>query len=136
MRFGLVLGAVASAAPACLCALGASSLVTAARNLLEAASQARISAFGQTLSLNLVEIVRLQPLLEALRSLETLGLLLILGLAAGLVAGLAAASALTAVVVGVAYNLLAGVTGGLEYEAGPAGKDEVRNQRPAPPPSA
>ena len=137
LRFGLVLGAVASAAPACLCAAGVSSLVTATRKLLESAAQARLSVLGQTLSLNLVEITRLQPLLDLLRSLEAVGFGLIVLLAAGLILALASAVALTALLVGLTYNLMASITGGLEYEAGPTAVDEIGQRRPPlPPPSA
>ena len=137
LRFGLVLGAVASAAPACLCAAGVSSLVTATRKLLESAAQARLSVLGQTLSLNLVEMTRLQPLLDLLRSLEAVGFGLIVLLAAGLILALASAAALTALLVGLTYNLMAGITGGLEYEAGPTSVDEIGQRRPPlPSPSA
>ncbi len=132
-RFGLVLGAVASAAPACLCALGASSAITGARKLLEAASQMRVPFLGQSLPVNLVEIARLQPLLNDLKSLEALGMTLVVILALGLLACLAAATTLTALLVGVAYNLLAWLTGGLEYQASSTGDVDDGNRRPAQP---
>lgn len=115
-KFGLALGVLASLLPACLCGLVAARAVAAARQLLEGATQARLSILGQSVPVNLVEIARLGPALESLRALDALGISL--ALAAGL-AALALASAITAVtvvLVAAAYNALAALTGGLRLE--------------------
>ena len=87
-----------------------------ARQGLEAATQGRISVLGQNVTLNLVELARLGPALESLRSLDALGWLLPAALAAAwiVIGGLAIAA--TVLLLAIGFNAVAAVSGGLEVQ--------------------
>ncbi len=113
LKFGLALGLLATCLPACLCALLAVQAVGLLRGLLEGLAQAKLSLLGQNIPLNLVELLRLNALLESLRSLDALGWLLALSLAMILSLGATLFAAFTVWLIGLGYNALAAVSGGI-----------------------
>lgn len=120
-KFGLALGLLVNLLPACLCGLTTVRAVATLHQFLEGAAQSRLTFFGQTLSLNLVEMAHLGPALETARALDGLGWSL--AIAVGLTVALSGALivAVTSVLAALGYNALASLTGGLEFalEAAP-----------------
>jgi hypothetical protein len=114
-KFGLVLGILGSLLPGCLLAFLTRQAVALLRQGLEAAAQSRFSVLGQNVPLNLVELGRLTPTLEALRGLDALGWLLPLAVAVGwtVLGGLLVAA--TVLLLAIGFNLLAALSGGLEF---------------------
>jgi hypothetical protein len=115
-KFGLALGLLGSLLPGCLLALLTRQAVVVARQALEAAAQGRISVLGQNLPLNLVELARLGPALESLRSLDALGWVLpaVLAVAWIVIGGLAIAA--TVLLLAIGFNAVAAMSGGLEVQ--------------------
>ncbi len=116
LKFGLALGLLATLLPACLCGFLTASLIGMLRGFVEGMAQAKFNILGQSIPLNLVELLRLGAFLESLRSLEALGWLLALALAIVMGLGAALFVALTALLIGAGYNLLAAVSGGLAVD--------------------
>ena len=115
-KFGVALGVLASLLPACLTGLVAIRGVTALRQLLEGATQARLTVLGQNMQLNLVEIARLGPTLESLRLLDGLGWALAATVGLGFLAAASVVTVFTVLLVTVGYNILAALSGGLALE--------------------
>jgi hypothetical protein len=115
-KFGLALGILGSLLPGCLLAFLTRQMVTLLRQGLEAAAQSRFSVLGQNVPLNLVELGRLTPTLEALRGLDALGWLLPLAVAVGwtVLGGILFAG--TVLLLAIGFNMLAAVSGGLEFQ--------------------
>ena len=118
-KFGLVLGFLAGLGPACVCGLLTASLVTGVHALLERMSQARLNILGQSIPVNLVEMLRLSTWLDAASNLDALGLVLALTVALSISLLTAAGLALAAIFLSVAYNGLAAATGGLSIDLEP-----------------
>lgn len=115
-KFGVALGLLASLLPACLTGLLAVRGVAALRQLLEGATQARLTVLGQNMQLNLVEIARLGPTLESLRLLDGLGLALAVTIGLVFLAAASVVTVFTVLLVSVGYNILAALSGGLALE--------------------
>lgn len=115
-RFGCLLGALASFIPSLICALGGVWTATTMRQWLESWSQARFNLLGQEIPLNLLELFGLKGLLELLQKiglasgLAGLALFIFFSLAGGALIGL------ISILVGMGYNFLARITGGLVVE--------------------
>jgi hypothetical protein len=122
VKFGLALGLLGSLLPGCLLALLIRQIVSASRQGLESASQGRFSVLGQNIAVNLVDLAHLGPTLETLRGLDALGWLLPVALALGwtVIGGLAVAA--TVLLLAVGFNVLAAVSGGLEFQVSDAGR--------------
>ncbi len=116
-KMGCLLGAVAAFLPSLFCGLAGLGLANLLRHWLEGWQAVNISLLGREIaSFDFVELLGMEKLLETLQvlaaaSIPTL-ILAILGLA--LVCG--ALLALIVALVGLAYNLIAAATGGLEVE--------------------
>lgn len=125
-KYGCLLGAVASVTPSVafgLLVLGAAHLL---QGWLEGWKPLSISLLGQEiLNIDFVRSLGMERLLHQLQLLSALSLpaliLIMLGLA--LLSGLLLAA--IAILVGVAYNLLASVTGGLVLETTTAARSRV-----------
>lgn len=120
-KFGCLLGGVAMVLPGLVCGLGGVVLVRVLRVWLESWQQFNLSILGQNVgSFDLINALRLTALLERLRILDATGPLALLGVAVAvaLLGGLLLA--VIVVGVGLAYNVLAWLTGGimLELEGG------------------
>jgi hypothetical protein len=117
-KFGCLLGGLIALAPSLLCGLTGLWAVGVTRRWLEGLQQLRINLPQPlpSLAINGVELLRLDQLLGWLQLVDNwsplFGLLVVLSLslAAGLVLAVIVA------VVGLGYNLLAALTGGLEVE--------------------
>ncbi len=116
-KFGLALGILGSVLPACATAYLSRQALTFLLRTLEAATQAKISLLGQNLSVNLVDLLHLMPALQTLRALDALGWLLPAGIlvACTLIEGIFITA--TVLLVAAGFNLLAALTGGLEFQA-------------------
>ena len=125
LRFGLVLGSGLALPFGCLFALIVARLISLLRHFLEALQGAEYRLLGQTIHLDFVKILDLGGALQTLQTLDRrLGLVFVLtllsiALGAGLIAALLVGLA------GWGYNLLAGLSGGIELQlaeakAGPA----------------
>jgi hypothetical protein len=114
--FGLVLGMLGSVPSACLVALLASRIVSGLRQLMEAAAQGRLSFLGQSITVNVVDMLHMTPVLEALRALDAATATVALAIALALtLAGALFIAAMTFILAAV-YNVLAALTGGMEIE--------------------
>jgi hypothetical protein len=116
-RTGCLMGVVAAFLPSLLCGLAALALAGVLRGWLESWQTLTITVLGQDIaSFDLVQFLNLGGLQQFLHTLGSLsfGLLALLVLALALLTGLALA--LIVSLVGLAYNLLASVTGGLVVE--------------------
>ncbi len=115
-KFGLALGLLGSLLPGCLLAFLTRQMVTVSRQGLESATQGRFSVLGQNITLNLVELAHLGPTLETLRSLDALGWLLPVAVAAAwtVLGGLFIAA--TVLLLAMGFNVLAAASGGLEFQ--------------------
>lgn len=121
-RFGCLLGALASFIPSLICTLSGLWMAAILRQLLESWSQARFDFFGKEISLNLLEFLGLESLLEMLQKiglasgLAGLAIFLFFSLAGGTLIGL------ISILIGLGYNFLARLTGGLVVELKPIDK--------------
>jgi hypothetical protein len=125
-KMGCLLGAVAALLPSLLCGLLGLGLARMVLGWLESWQDLTISLLGQEIArFDMVQFLGLDLLLDALQSLATLSLpvLLLVVLVLALMAGLVLA--LIVILVGLAYNLVAAGTGGLvvEMKQMPARKD-------------
>jgi hypothetical protein len=115
-KFGLALGLLGSLVPGCLLAFLTRLSVTLLRQGMEAAAQSRFSFLGQNVPLNLVELGRLTPMLEALRGLDALGWLLPVVVAVAWTVLGGVLIAVTVLLLAIGFNALAAVSGGLEFQ--------------------
>lgn len=116
-KMGCLLGAVAALLPSLLCGLLGLGLAHMVLGWLESWQDLTISLLGQEIArFDMVHFLGLDRLLDALQSLATASLpvLLLVILILALVAGLVLA--LIVILVGLAYNLVAAGTGGLVVE--------------------
>lgn len=115
-KFGCLLGGLFSILPAVVCGFGSLSLAAAMRRLLESWQRGGISILGQEIRIDLVDILRLEPLLHVLQRFDDLSIatLLLLILVGSLLGGLLLAILLW--LLGLAYNVLAALTGGLSLD--------------------
>jgi hypothetical protein len=139
-KMGCLLGTVAAFLPSLLCGLltaGAANLLWRWLKSWQAASlRFELPLIGeQFLTLDLVEMLRLQRVLSTLETVTAAsGVTLVLAvLALALVSGLSLAVIVT--LVGLAYNMFASATGGLVLEMKPlAGPQKQKAKDPSGPP--
>ncbi len=125
-RWGCVSGVLTALVPG-LCLGGiAFSLLRAARSTVESWRNTKIDLiFGQSISVDFVELLHLQSLLDYLRTLDALGFFgvllftLIFGLLAGLFVGL------NLVILGLIYNAVSRVSGGIGVDVVDSHKPDV-----------
>jgi hypothetical protein len=118
-RFGLVLGVLSMSIPGFGCGVGSLLLVQAARRYLEGIQPITIGVLGQNLgTVDIVKMLGLANALDRLRVLEATGFLAVLGItvAFAILGGLFVG--LLTMLVGMGYNILAWLTGGVEVELG------------------
>ncbi len=116
-KFGCLLGGLAMVLPGLVCGLVSVSLVRTVRAWLESWQQFSLTLLGQNLgSLDLINALRLTAVLDRLRLLDQTGPLALLSItvAVSLLGGLLLA--LVVCLVGLGYNALAWLTGGLTLE--------------------
>jgi hypothetical protein len=116
-KFGCLLGAVAAFLPSVLCGLGSLVLARLLHGWLESWQEVDISVLGREIArFDPVHLLGLDKLLELLRILTAASapVLILAVLVLALVSG--ALLAVVVSLVGLAYNLLAGVSGGLVVE--------------------
>lgn len=122
-KMGCLLGSVAAFLPSLLCGLAATGLAVLLRRWLEGWQEVPISVLGREIaSFDFVQLLHLEQVLNTLQTLTAVSaatlVLIVLGLA--LISGLLLAVII--MLVGLAYNGLAGLTGGLVVEMSPAVK--------------
>jgi hypothetical protein len=115
-RFGCVLGAVVSFVPGLLLGCGGMVVLGGLLRLLESWERAEIRLLGQAIPIDVIALLNLESILRGLRMLDSLSwalLFLLVALASGL-------GGLLFLVVGDLagwiYNLVAGISGGLEVQ--------------------
>ncbi len=116
-RMGCLLGAVAAFLPSLLCGLGGFAIAAATRRWLESWQDLTIAFRGSEIArIDLVGFFGLDGALEFLQGLTaaSVPVLLLTVLGAALIAG--TLMAIIIMLTGVAYNLLAAVTGGVVVE--------------------
>ncbi len=122
---GCLLGVVAAFLPSLLCGLLGLGAATLLRQWLESWQEVNVNLLGQEIAhLNFVQLLGLDKVLELLQTLgaASAAVLFLVVLALALTNG--AFLAATVALVGLAYNLLAKVTGGLVVEMRAVGKPE------------
>jgi hypothetical protein len=116
LKFGCLLGSLFSVVPAALCSFGTLSLAAALRRLLESWEEGGISILGQRIPIDLLDLLRLEPALRVLQRIDDLSvptLVMLIGVGSLLGGTLVA---LVFWILGLAYNVLAALTGGLSLE--------------------
>jgi hypothetical protein len=115
-RFGLVLGAVTALPFGFVMSVVGMVAVGMARRFLEGWRDVSLAVLGQQFRFDFVQLLGLDGLLRMLQTLDDGRLMLALACLLGpsLAAGLMLA--LTAALAGMTYNLVAGVTGGVEVQ--------------------
>jgi hypothetical protein len=115
-KFGCLLGTLASLLPSLLCSLSALRLVGLVRRWLEDWQEGEMEILGFTATLDFVELLGLEPVLKLLQGIEPMPwtFLLLAVVVMSVVSGLLIA--LIVYVIGLGYNLLAWLTGGLVVE--------------------
>ncbi len=111
-RWGFAAGAVVACLPTFACSAVLYSILTAIYHVVAGWHDVGITFFGQRLSLDLVQELQLQPLVDLLQKLSGLGLFGILLFWLGLASAIGLIVALSFVLLGLFYNL----TGRLELQ--------------------
>lgn len=115
-KFGCLLGILVSLLPSLLCSLSALRLLDLVRSWLEGWQEGKIEILGLTATLDFIELLGLESVLELLQSIEPVSwtflilAVVVMSVACGLLI------AFTIYVTGLGYNLLAWLTGGLVVE--------------------
>jgi len=119
-RLGCALGAVLGVCPGLACSLAALQVAAILRRWLENRSAIALGF----LELDLVELLGLRPLLHALQTpaLSSAGFALALVVSVSALSGLAIAGGI--LLVGLVYNLLARLTGGVIVELEPLSENK------------
>jgi hypothetical protein len=115
-RFGCLLGWIVTLFPSLTCGLLAAGILAALRSWLEGLEAISLDMLGFEYSLDLIELLKLGDFLAMLQTIQlrTLPLMLALVIVVGILGG--ALVALTLILLGLGYNLVAWLTGGLELE--------------------
>jgi hypothetical protein len=113
-RFGCLLGWIVTLFPSLACGLFAAGVLAAVRSWLEGLEAISLDMLGFEYTLDLIELLKLEDFLAMLQTIQvrTLPLMLALVVVVGILGG--ALVALTLILLGLGYNLLAWLTGGLE----------------------
>jgi hypothetical protein len=115
-KFGCLLGTLVSLLPSLLCSLSALRLLGFVRRWLEGWQEGEIEIVGFTATLDFIELLGLEPVLELLQAIGPMPwtffilAIVVISVASGLLV------ALTIYVTGLGYNFLAWLTGGLVVE--------------------
>jgi hypothetical protein len=115
-KFGCLLGTLASLLPSLLCSLSALRLLSLVRRWLEGWQEGEIEMLGFTATLDFIELLGLEPVLQLLQAIGPIPwtflvlAIVVMSVASGLLI------ALTIYVTGLGYNFLAWLTGGLVVE--------------------
>ena len=115
-KFGCLLGTLISLLPSLFCSLSALRLLGLVRRWLEGWQEGEIEILGLPTTLNFIELLGLEPVLDLLRTIEAVSWpsLLLTVVVMSAISGLLIA--FTIYVTGLGYNLLAWLTGGLTIE--------------------
>ena len=115
-RFGCLLGWIVTLFPSLACGLIAAGVLAGLRSWLEGLEAISLDMLGFEYSLDLIELLKLGDFLAMLQTIQlrTLPLMLALVIVVGVLGG--ALVALTLILLGLGYNLVAWLTGGLELE--------------------
>ena len=115
-RFGCLLGWIVTLFPSLACGLIAAGVLAGLRSWLESLEAISLDMLGFEYSLDLIELLKLGDFLAMLQTIQlrTLPLMLALVIVVGVLGG--ALVALTLILLGLGYNLVAWLTGGLELE--------------------
>lgn len=113
-RFGCLLGWIVTLFPSLACGLFAAGILAAVRSWLEGLEAISLDMLGFEYTLDLIQLLKLEDFLAMLQTIQvrTLPLMLALVIVVGILGG--ALVALTLILLGLGYNLLAWLTGGLE----------------------
>ncbi|MGB8647474.1 MAG: hypothetical protein WCF84_19735 [Anaerolineae bacterium] len=111
-RWGLIAGALVACLPALACSALVFTMVATVRRIVEGWRDVGITVLGQRLGLNMVDLLQLQPFLDALRAVDALGVFGILLIGFAVAVALGVIVAITFALVGLFYNL----TGRMELE--------------------
>ncbi len=116
VRFGCLLGWIVTVIPSLTCGLVAWRMAAALQTWLEGWKHIDLSLMGFDYTLNLIDILQLRGLLDALQTIEGRSLPLIIGLVvvAGVLGGVLIT--FTLVLLSWGYNLVAWLTGGVLVE--------------------
>lgn len=116
VRFGCLLGWIVTVIPSLTCGLVAWRMAAALQTWLEGWKHIDLSLMGFDYTLNLIDILQLRGLLDALQTIEGRSLPLIIGLVvvAGVLGGVLIT--FTLVLLSWGYNLVAWLTGGVVLE--------------------
>ncbi len=123
-RFGCLLGTLAALLPSLLCSLGTLRLLELVRRWLESWQEGEFEILGFTVTLNFIELLGLEPVMNFLQGIEPVSwtffvlAVVVISMVSGLLIALAAYAT------GLGYNVLAWLTGGLVLEL-----KEVRTPR-------
>jgi hypothetical protein len=116
LRFGLVLGGGVALPFGCLFALVIAKAISLLRHFLEGWQRAEYRLLGQTVHFDFVQILSLDGVLQTLQTLDQrLGLVAVLALLS-ITLGAGLVGALLAGLAGGGYNLIAGLSGGIELQ--------------------
>lgn len=125
-KFGCLLGVVAAFLPSLLCGLIGLGLANLVRRWLEDWQEMTISVLGQEIArFDLVYLLGLDRLLELSKILASASAPVLVLAVLALALGSGALLAVMAILVGLAYNLLASATGGLVVEMTSIGEQDV-----------
>jgi hypothetical protein len=115
-RFGCLLGWIVTVIPSLTCGLVAWQIAAAVQTWLEGWKRIDLSLLGFDYTFNLIDILQLKGLLDALQTVQgrTLPFLIGLVVVAGVLGGVLIT--FTLVVLSLGYNLLAWLTGGVVLE--------------------
>ncbi len=115
-KFGCALGGLASCLPSAFLAWSGLLLVGGLRRLLESWQRVGIRILGQEVRIDLVSLLNLEHVLQTVQEIDNVSwaLLVVLVLVASLCG--AAVFLVAANLLGWVYNLIAGVSGGVEVE--------------------
>jgi hypothetical protein len=116
VRFGCLLGWIVTVIPSLTCGLVAWRMAAALQTWMEGWKHIDLSLMGFDYTLNLIDILQLRGLLEALQTIEVRSLPLMIGLVvvAGVLGGVLIT--FTLLLLSWGYNLVAWLTGGVVVE--------------------
>jgi hypothetical protein len=115
-RFGCLLGGVVMCLPSLLCSLAGRQTMVVLRRWLERWPVIELGALGWGTRLDFVELLRLSGFLDALRTLTDASWLVVVAWVVVVSAAGGLLVALLTLLIGLAYNLLALLTGGVVIE--------------------
>jgi len=115
-KFGCLLGTLASFLPSLLCSLSALRFLGLVHRWLEGWQEGEMEILGFTATLDFVELLGLEPVLKFLQDIEPMPWTFLLLAVVVMSVASGVLIALIVYVIGLGYNLLAWLTGGLVVE--------------------